>query len=201
MTFLLSEDHALRKNLQGMVVYDQKATADDVPRPVAVFFGQPDQEVRNQSYPYITIDMIGISRDAQREMRGTVNQTDPNMAYLGPTDLQDGEGWWRELPIPVTIDYQVTSYARQPRHDREILAQLIGQKLPLRFGQLTIDDNTVRRLEVMDYGKRDVTEQAKRLFVNAVTVRVSSEMPQANYHRLTQAQSVVIDPVQITNLR
>lgn len=201
MTFLLSEDKALRLNLQGMKVHDQRATQDDFPRPVAVFFGQPDQELREQSYPYVTIDMIDIQRDSAREMRAVINQNTPNVAYLAPSDIQEGEGWSMELPIPVNIDYQITSYARQPRHDRELLAQLIGQKLPFRFGQLSLDDGTVRRLEVMDYSKRDVTEQAKRLFVNAVTVRVTSEVPQITFQKLKQVQSVELQPVQITNIR
>jgi hypothetical protein len=33
-------------------------------------------------------------------------------------------------------------------------------------------------LDVLDVNKRDVTEQAKRLFVNVITVRVSSEVVQ-----------------------
>jgi hypothetical protein len=41
----------------------------------------------------------------------------------------------------------------------------------------------MRRLEVMDISKRDVTESGKRLFMNAVTVRVSSEMPQDTYRK------------------
>lgn len=199
MTFLLSEDKAMRLNLQGMVVHDQRATGDEAPRQVAVFFGQPDQELRAQSYPYITIDMIDINRDLTREMRGVVNQNVLNTGYLSPAEVPEGGGWEITLPIPVNIDYQITTYARQPRHDRELLAQLLYERLPLRFGQLSLDDNTVRRLEVMDYSKRDITEQAKRLFVNAVTVRVTSEVSQGTLYTLTQVQAVEVAPLQTTN--
>ena len=186
MTFLLSEDKALRLNLQGITVYDQKATAADVPRQVGVFFGQPDQEVRSQSYPYITIDMIDITPDAMREMRGRVSP-----AYLAPEGLDaETKGWEIDLPIPVNIDYQISTYARQPRHDRELLAQLLHHKLPFRFGQLELDDGTIRRMEVLNVSKRDVTEQAKRLFVNAVTVRISSEIAQSSYTELYKVQQV-----------
>jgi small subunit ribosomal protein S21 len=34
-----------------------------------VWFGQPDQELRDQAYPYITIDMIDIGEDVNRAMR------------------------------------------------------------------------------------------------------------------------------------
>jgi hypothetical protein len=59
-----------------------------------------------------------------------------------------------------------------------LVAQLMAEKLPIRAGILELDDGTVRRLDVMDVAKRDITENQKRLFVNAVTVRVSSEVVQ-----------------------
>jgi hypothetical protein len=198
MTFLLSEDEALRKQIQGITVHDQRATGDDVPRQVGVFFGQPDQELRAQVYPYITIDMIDILRDAEREMRGRITGTVEQFGYLGPTETSD-LGWDIDLPIPVNIDYQITTYARQPRHDRELLSQLLHHKLPLRFGQLTLNDNTVRRLEVLDVAKRDSVEQAKRLFINAVTVRVTSEIVQEAYREYYKVQEVDIPTPEITN--
>ena len=175
--FLFSEDKALREKMQGMLVYDQKATGDDVPRQVGVWFGQPDQEIRAQQYPYVTIDMIDISRDPAREMRGKTNAAYLESRLSANFDAET-QGWETDLPIPVNIDYQITTYARQPRHDRMLVAQLMAEKLPIRSGILELDDGTVRRLDVMDVAKRDITENQKRLFVNAVTVRVSSEVVQ-----------------------
>lgn len=201
MTFLLSEDKALRDNLQGIIVHDQKADGVDTPRQVGVWFGQPDQEIRAQIFPYITIDMVDVMRDSDREMRGLVTY-DELGAYLAPSSVVDENnnsttfdpetmGFEVEMPIPVMIDYQITTYARHPRHDRELLSQLLYTRLPLRFGQLSLDDNTVRRLEVMDVSKRDVSEQGKRMFVNAVTVRVSSEIAQGQFKALTPVQTVI----------
>ncbi len=200
MTFLLSEDKALRENLQGIIVHDQKSDGVSTPRQVGVWFGQPDQEIRAQIFPFITIDMVDVMRDSAREMRGLVHY-DELGAYLAPDRVVDADGnavsfdptihdFEVEMPIPVMIDYQITTYSRHPRHDRELLSQLMYSKLPLRFGQLTLDDNTVRRLEVMDVSKRDVTEQGKRLFVNAVTVRVSSEIAQGQFRALFPVQTV-----------
>ena len=45
MTFLLDEDEAIRDLLLGMTVTDQKANTT---RNVGVWFGQPDQELRDQ---------------------------------------------------------------------------------------------------------------------------------------------------------
>jgi hypothetical protein len=191
MTFLLSEDKALREKLAGITVTDQKADASATQREVGVWFGVPDQEIRTQSYPYITIDMIDIVRDTQREMRGKTNAE-----YLKPYNWDPQTEFQIDLPIPVNIDYQVTTYSRHPRHDREIIAKLLSLKLPIRFGVLELDDNTVRRLDVLDVNKRDMVENGKRLFMNAITIRVSSEVAEPLFARaLYQVTSVHLDPL------
>jgi hypothetical protein len=189
MTFLLSEDKALREKLQGITVNDQKADGASTPRPVGVWFGQPDQEIRTQNYPYITIDMIDVMRDPSREMRGMVSPS-----YLTPSDLPENSSFNTHYPIPVTIDYQITTYARHPRHDRAIISQLLSTVFPIRFGYLELDDGTVRRLDITDISKRDSTEQAKRLFVNAITARVSSELLDGQIFELAKVQSITITP-------
>jgi hypothetical protein len=188
MTFILSEDKALRDALLGMTVHDQKADSGDVERAVRVFFGQPDQELTAQIYPYVTIDLIDVMRDPTREMRGRTDAP-----YLNPGNLTENQSFEVELPIPVNLDYQVTTYSRHPRHDRELLQQINFQKLPQRFGMLKLDDGTVRRMDVMGVSKRDATEQAKRLFINAITVRVSSEVSQGIMRTLYKVQEVHLD--------
>jgi len=194
MTFLLAEDEAIRNLLKDLVVTDQKATGEGTPRKVGVWFGQPDQELTAQKYPYITIDMIDLAEDFARSMRGRVKP-----AYISDPATIDGttafnpttQNWDINFPIPVNIDYQITTYARQPRHDRELLAQLLYTRLPLRFGTLDTGTNTAsgttRRLDVLDVSKRDVTEQGKRLFVNAFTVRISSEIAPETYNKMYKA--------------
>ena len=212
MTFLLNEDEALRNLLKGLTVTDQKAaSSQETTRAVGVWFGQPDQEITEQKYPYITIDMIDVAEDYSRAHRGRVKpaylpnptwMVTPVQAVQGTQTVQAVQGvqgvaygadhnWDINFPIPVNIDYQVTTYARQPRHDRQLLAQLMYNKLPLRFGTLDTGDNTVygtvRRLDVLDISKRDVTEQGKRLFVNAFTVRISSEIASETYNNMYKA--------------
>ena len=191
MTFLLSEDEALRNLLKDLTVTDQKSVTEEGPtRKVGVWFGQPDQEITEQKYPYITIDMIDIAEDFSRAMRGKVKPeylSDPTT--IGESTEYDSElhDWEINYPIPVNIDYQITTYSRQPRHDRQILAQLLYTKIPLRFAVLMTNDNTVRRLDVLDVSKRDITESGKRLFVNAITLRVSSEIAPETYNKLYKA--------------
>ena len=200
MTFLLSEDEAIRNKMKGMLVTDQKTVDNggNATRAVGVWFGQPDQEIRPQSYPYITIDMIDIAEDFQRSMRGLAKPSylpdpglDPSGAKVYDTATSN---WYIHQPIPVNIDYQITTYSRQPRHDREILAQILYTKLPLRFAVLEVDNNdaqgTLRRIDILDVSKRDVTESGKRLFVNAFTVRVSSEIAPETYHQVYKALQV-----------
>jgi hypothetical protein len=195
LTFLLSEDAALRNLLTGMTVTDQKSDAGGTAtRNVGVWFGQPDEQIRQQEYPYITIDMVDIAEAFERSMRGKVKPAyydDPAIAGDGTTAYNpDVNNWEIDMPIPVNIDYQVTTYARQPRHDREMLAELMFNRLPLRMGAIELDDNTVRRLDVLDVSKRDISEAGKRLFVNAFTVRISSEIAPAEYSALYKALQV-----------
>lgn len=191
MTFLISEDEALRDLLVGMTVTDQKSVTNTGPtRQVGVWFGQPDQELREQKYPYITIDMVDIAEDFTRAMRGKVRPTyysNPTTMTQGVNFDEDVHAWDMDFPIPVTIDYQITTYSRQPRHDRQILAQLLYTKIPLRFAVLQPNDDTVRRLDVLDIAKRDVSENGKRLFVNAITVRISSEIAPSTFNKLYKA--------------
>ena len=51
MPFLINEDAALKELLQGITVSDAGSNA----RPVAVYYGQPDKDVRQQSLSLIHI--------------------------------------------------------------------------------------------------------------------------------------------------
>lgn len=181
MTFILAEDEALHTMLRGMTVSDQKNSE----RSVGVWFGQPDPELRAQNYPYVTIDLIDVMEATERVMSGVARP----WYYEHQLDLdEDFEDWEIFNPTPINLDYQITTYARQPRHDRQILAQIMRNRIPPRFGSLTCvekttveDDDTVlhvttRRLDLLGVTKRDMPESGKRLFMNAFTIRVSSEV-------------------------
>ncbi len=184
MTFIISEDEALKAKLQGMFVADN----EDQNRAVEVWFGQPDLQMREQKFPYITIDLIDISEARERVM--VSNGVTPWYYEITYPELEQlPDDWTMPYPIPINLDYQVTTFARSPRHDRQLLAQIIGQRLPFRFGSLpvtekveTVGDNTtlhqtVRRLDMLGHYKRDLVENNKKMFMNIFTVRVSSEIP------------------------
>ena len=180
MTFLISEDEALHDMLKGMTVSDDKESA----RPVGVWFGQPDAELRQQLFPYVTIEMINITEAKERTM--VAGATKPWYMEPGAEITEGYDDWSIPMPIPVNLDYQITAFSRQPRHDRQILGQIVGKRLPLRFGSLLCKevetseghwDGTMRRLDVLGMSKRDTVEGGKRMFMNIFTVRVSSEIP------------------------
>lgn len=187
----LEEDNMLKELLKGISVYDQRADNEQIARPVSVWFGQPDTELRDATYPFITIDLIDVLEDRARSHRG---QVDVNTApYLAPANSSINKPWAISYPIPINLDYQVTTYSRHPRHDRAILSELLYSRLKFRFATLIGNDDTVRRLDVLDVSKRDVVEQAKRLFVNAITVRVSSEIAQDMYKEFYKVKKVKVN--------
>lgn len=183
MPFILNEDAALKAALTGITVSD----SGNPTRPVGVWFGQPDIEIRNQSYPYITIDLINVSVAQEREHRGYVKLMNT------PEGADPDKEYMTDMPIPINLDYQVTTYARQPRHDRQIMYELSkNTRLPFRFGGLEIpEDGTLRRLDILGFTKRDATEQNKRLFRNIYTVRVSSQLL---VHELAEVYKVIESP-------
>lgn len=184
MTFLFSEDEALKEKMQGMTVADQSNPT----RPVEVWFGQPDIEIREQKYPYITIDLVDISEARERVMMS--NGVTPWYYEITYPELdQLPDDWTMPYPIPVNLDYQVTTFARSPIHDRQLLGQILGWRLPFRFGYLNVTekttvvgdnttlDQTTRRLDMLGHYKRDMVENNKKMYMNIFTVRISSEIP------------------------
>ena len=76
--FIVAEDLAIKTWCQGMTVSDEKNPS----RPVQVWFGYPDVEVRNQSFPFITIDLIDIVPANDRQFSGKLSDND----YRGTFD-------------------------------------------------------------------------------------------------------------------
>lgn len=168
MPIVLNEDAALKGLLAGITVAD----SGNAERPVGVFYGQPDVQIRQQAYPYITLDLVGITEEVDRAHRGYTD----GLGYT-PEGADPEVPFATTWPIPVMLYYQVTTYARQPRHDRQIIAELFKpNRLPFRFGTLYIpEDGTSRRLDNLGFVKKDGTEGDKRLFSNIYNLGVSAE--------------------------
>lgn len=173
--WLLDEDRALRDLMKGMIVTD----GANQQRPVEAWFGHPDQELREQKYPYITVDLLSINEGKDRVHRGDWYYKDPP-PWWGLATIPDGTSavYHSEMPHPIDLDYQISTWARNPRHDRQMLQQLImGGRLMIRSGLLACADNNYRRIDYLSHAKRTYEESGKRVFSNMFRVRVSSEVP------------------------
>lgn len=175
--WLLDEDKALRLQLMGMFATDQT----DRTRPIKAWYSNPDGEIVDQTYPYVTIDLLNIEEATERVSRGTLymdrNNLPPRWFGYGPLPA-GAAGWATEMTTPINLNYQITTWARNPRHDRQMLAQLMtGGRTMIRAGWLETDDGKIRRMDFLGHQKRDVTEAGKRTLGNVIRVRVSSEIP------------------------
>jgi len=176
MTFVLAEDAALKSALSGMTVTDEK-TAN---RSVAVWFGYPDVEIRDQLFPFVTIDLISISQANDRQHSGWIYDSDNHGTVTSPTS---NNFYTYEMPIAYDLVYQITSYSRHPRHDRAIILQL-NKKFPGMRGRLAVPNDagtevSHRHMFLDSFYKSDRAEGEhgnKRLLRNIYTVRVVSEM-------------------------
>ena len=187
--FIIAEDEAIKSYLQGMVVADEKSAANNGPtetiktRPVKVWFGYPDVEARAQEFPFVTIDLIDVVPANDRQVQGKLHDGD----YRGTITPVPGLAYEYDYPIAYDLIYQLTTYARHPRHDRAILFQM-WNKFPSKYGVLPVSNQlgteySKRSMFVDGYAKRDTFEDAesgnRRLLRNVFTLRVVSEMTPA----------------------
>ena len=191
MSFILAEDAAIKAYFQGMTVADEKAPV----RPVKVWFGFPDVEIRTQSYPYMIIDLIDIRAARERQSSGIFYDSDNR----GTVAAVPGTVYGYSVPLPYDLVYQVTAYSRNPRHDRGIIFQM-QQKLPSQYGTLVVPnelgtESAKRHMFLDGFLKRDqIDSDGKRLFVNVYTIRVVSEMTPSNAENaLSTVQTVEIN--------
>jgi hypothetical protein len=189
--FIIAEDLALKTHLAGLTVSDEKNAV----RPVKIWFGYPDVEVRAQEFPFITIDLIDIAPANDRQHSGVMYDIDNNGTRTPGDDM-----YRYDIPVAYDIIYQVTSYARHPRHDRALMFQLLN-KFPSKFGKLAVPNQLgtetgYRSMFLDGFVKRDAVEGEtgnRRLLRNALSVRIVSEMSPTLVNALTPVNEVFVD--------
>lgn len=165
----------MKAYLQGITVADK----GNLTRPVKVWYGFPDVEVRLQTYPYILIELIDLRAATERQVSGILVDTD----LRGTVTPVATRSYRYDYPLPYDLMYQITSYARNPQHDRALMTSL--QRLfPSNYGTLQVPNDlgteTAYRTMILDgFLKRDAIDENRRLFRNTFTVRVASEMTPA----------------------
>ena len=172
-SFIFAEDKALKTHLQGITVSDVKST----PRQVKVWFGYPDVELRQQEYPYMVIDLFDVQPANDRQQGGFWYDN----SYRNTTASSEESVYSYYAPVVYDLYYQVSTFARNPRHDRAIIFSMLNQKIPGKFGHLIVptqnDEGFVARHMFLEgFVKRDSVEDGRRLFRNVFSIRVVSEM-------------------------
>jgi hypothetical protein len=172
--FIFAEDNALKTLLQGITVSDL-ANAN---RPLKVYYGYPDIELRTQEYPYAVLELYDIREANDRQSSGYwVDDTNRG------TVTADGQTTYNYYaPVVYDLFYQVTTYSRHPRHDRSIIYYILNEKIPGKYGHLLIPDANgdggvvARHMFLEGFVKRDRVEDGRRVFQNVFSIRVMSEM-------------------------
>jgi hypothetical protein len=190
--FIIAEDLAIKTLLNGISVSDDKSS----PRQVKTWFGYPDIEVRDQIFPFITIDLIDIMAANERQTYGYLTDSD----YQGTIAPIDGYSYNYLVPVAYDLVYQITSYSRHPRHDRALMYQLLN-KFPSKYGYLTVPnqlgtENSIRSMFLDGFVKRDAVEGEtgnRRLLRNVLTVRVVSQMTPQTATAIKNVQYVQIN--------
>lgn len=212
MPWLLNEDAALKKKLQGLQVFDANAPQG---RPVPVRFRLPETEVADLTFPIIVIEHDGWYPAPEREHRGYVqlpyapegyapwwNVTgDPNTEQFDPTDSP----YWSDFPIPYNLDYFVTVYARiMHEHTIPLVAQLAASdRLHPKFAFLDVpQDGTKRTLQLLGgpAGADEYDTNGKRLFSVKYKIRVFSELVPAAITQFARVGRINFNFSAYTNL-
>lgn len=201
MPWLLNEDAALKKKLQGLKVMDANAPTG---RPVAVRYRLPETEIGTQTFPLIVINRTDLTVMHEREHRGkaVLLYTPEEVGAWNPdSENFNTSPYVVQYPLPYDLVYQITVLARKESHIISLAAQL-GQpdRLDARFAYLEVpQDGTVRSLFV-DAGPEFVVSKDgddKRLFQANYVVRTPTELLPSIADRIL-VESVRFSDISIT---
>jgi hypothetical protein len=194
VTWLLEEDTLLKDKVSGMTVSDQR----EDPRPVPVWYRFPEQELRDVTYPFVTIDLIGISEALDRAHRGGRMRPDEQQ-FLPAGELpapEAGRVPVTEWPIAMDLSYQVTTWTRNVHHDRDLTRQM-WVRFPGRYGSIGGSVSPyvrARSCQLMGYMPGDrIDDFGKRLFRKMYTIKVFSELWASQIRNITLVTTITID--------
>jgi hypothetical protein len=182
LMLFVDEDYALKQKLSG---YSVSNYADGSKRPIPVYFRFPDSELRTRQFPHFAIDLVEVEFDAERMHRAVEYICNFDLETATPATGFDLIG--DDMPLAISLVYQIAAYARQPWEDRQLMA-LLYMLFPDQYGSLDMQafDGTFRRADFVSMVRRDtVDSEQKRLYRQIVTIAVSSEFF-ANATRYTQ---------------
>jgi hypothetical protein len=191
MPWIDEEDDLLKTKLQGFVVTDARAPGG---RGVKVWYRHPEMELREQDYPFMVIDLIGVGEALDRAQRG--GQMRPTVTGYRPpeyTGTTEGRIHVTEWPVAMDLSYQVTTYARNIQHDRQMMRAFWTQ-FPGRYGSLGGKASPYVRpfsAQMMGMVPGDrLDEFGKRQFRKMFTLKVFSELWASPIHDVHQLENI-----------
>lgn len=208
--FLLAEDAAIKARFANISVTDDREST----RVADVFFRYPEGE-KEKNYPFITIENIGIIHNTRLQHSeqtyyyapdaGNASASDPSFINYFPSEMtsDDLNGLLNGSPylrmdsfVPVTLIYQVATYARSALHDRQLTAKILRRVAPFRRGFIDIpEDGTVRRFDLISWANSDLLDgeagYRKRIFRKVYTIHMSAEIPASDITVVKRVESVV----------
>jgi hypothetical protein len=187
MTWLLSEDRALKLKLQGMTVTDAKSKEfSDGVRNVPVRFRMTANERITLTYPCVIIEFLGPHFAPER-----MQQSGPMYLPYAPEGYSQ---WWPSedttwdanvmrvnlFPWPYNLVYKVTIYSRNALlHQFPLMQQMAAyDRVPPRMGWLDIpQDGTWRWMHLMGGPDHEYARDKdnKYIFRTTYLIRVESE--------------------------
>ena len=185
------EDMGLKNLLQGVTVTDLNAP-EEAPRPVPVWFHNPERETRRITYPNIVINFTGERVAHEREHRGWVQVW---YRYLQNIPMDDPPPSM-EYPLPMDFDYTVTASARINQHISQMSGTLALGRLHPRFAIVNCPGGTVRRLEVLGTTRTNGMESDKRLFRQIYRIRIPTDIESPIAISGTRVERVVLSIIE-----
>lgn len=212
--FLLAEDAAVKARFSNIAVSDDK----NAQRIAKVFFRYPEGETEKE-YPFITIEHVGLSHNRSLQhseqsyyYANTISSASLSPVYLDyfpsevsaagmSTELGAGDYLRTDSFVPVTLIYQISTYARSALHDRQLTAKILRRVAPFRRGFIEVpEDDTIRRFDLISWVNSDLLDgeaaYRKRIFRKVYTLHMSAEIPSSDLVPVKQVTSVVAN---ITN--
>lgn len=189
--FILAEESALKRTLQGMKVFDPNQPQG---REVQVRYQYP-ADGSEVAYPLISIDLLHIAFAPDRQHRACAPEINyiPSVAETAVADFTEEGVILKDEPTAVDLLFQITTFCRNPRHDRQLLGQLLSTgRIPWQFGWLWVqEDATYRRLDNLGIEPADTLDgQKKPVFRKIITARINSEFIPDQINQLQKVREI-----------
>lgn len=207
--FLLAEDAAVKHRFSNISVSDDR----EATRVAKVFFRYPEGETE-KLFPFITLEHVGLShnRSLQHSEEHYYYSSGAGGASLSPsfidyfpseinadgmaTELGDADYLRTESFVPVTLIYQISTYARSALHDRQLSSKILRRVAPFRRGFIEVpEDGTIRRFDLISWTNSDLLDgeagYRKRIFRKVYTIHMSAEIAASDLVQVKQVTSVV----------